>query len=103
FQLLPKRADGHTKIVDLAFLRRTPCGSKQMRVRQNPTRMLRQLREDRKFLGSEVDLLAVPKHRAPEEVDAYALHLDRSLIGIGTKGKQAGQVAIKLCRLRADA
>ena len=96
FELLPQRADGDAEIVDLPLLRRAPHGAQQMGVRENTPGVLRQLGKQAIFLRRQMDLLAFPEHRSPEQVDRDSVNLDRSLIGPRTQIDEVGEVALEL-------
>src|SRR5689334_20570606 len=95
-ELLTQRADRDAKIFDLPLLHRAPDRPQQLGMRQHPAPLLGELREDRIFLGRQMNRFAIPGDGAIVKVDANGAGLDRLLTAVGSKVGEIFDITIEL-------
>src|SRR5437868_6577829 len=73
-----------------------------MSVAEHASAMFRKFAQNGKFLGREVNVIAVLRHSAAVEVDAHARGLDRLVVTLLAKVEQVGDIAVELRGFAAD-
>jgi len=101
-QLLTERANGDAQILRLLLLRRSPCRSKQMLVRQHPARMLRELSENGIFFRREVHVPPIARDDPLKQIDRHTARRNRLVLLVRADLDEIGNIAFELRRFALD-